>query len=229
MEKREFLRVNRAVLEGLGDASEILYDIPYFVTGSVCLLSYTKGYYLRKMNDVDIVADVSYFRKIRAAFEKRGYKTEEFRDVGALPLRIAKHFSTNDYLRFSKRGCKIDIVGACFSPDKSLDVKFLPGIMLHVPPASVFRKRRSLAGAAFYTTPLESLLCLNEFYSRTAARIVHTKKETAGMEREFMRWVCNMKMVGRILEESYISIFGLRVSLHKIVGYSKTSEDVAPQ
>lgn len=218
MDFPQFLKENKDIIEGLKDTSEIFGEnIPYFITGSVCLISNSKGQYFRKINDIDIVADIEAFPKIKESFENRGYETRNFREVGPFLLRLAKSFSVNDYFRFKKGECVVDVVGARFNKDKSVDVRYLPFITLHISKKAALAKEMEISGIYFKTNPIESLYLLKEFYGRTAGRVTKDKKPYRKADISVSEGLVDKNKINEAMEDCFLKVFFLRISLNRLI------------
>ncbi len=179
MNFKEFQEQNESLLSTLKEVIAILpVNEKYLILGSVALLSYTQRIgYLRKIKDIDIIADKNYQKEITDTLLERGYEKLTFIDKKMPFYKQLTKYSESMYTRFYKlNSVNVEILFTNFTKSKDrLEIELYPKFFSSLPLNVLIVS--NLNNIEFNTISPEALLTVKKLTNNTIGRIYTKDKQ----------------------------------------------------
>lgn len=168
---------NKWVYTTLKDFLEIIPpNYPYFILGSLALLSYTENFYSRRIRDIDLIGATHGANKLEPALLSKGYTQDTFIDKKFPFAKKLRTLGSKKYLRFERDNRALEIMTSDLTVnDGSVDVELYPGLAISMPESAIQTTRYQ--GLEFKAVSPETLFCIYNFGLKTWGTFVKTRIE----------------------------------------------------
>lgn len=196
----------------LSITNECLED-SYIVLGSAATLSFTaKLGYVRKINDLDIIADELAANKMKNRLVNLGFEQSTFINK-RMPFfnKLMKH-SQSTYLRFTKGEVSIEILLTKFIKNGSnLKFDLYPNFWVKIPPNSLIKSQ--LGEAQFTTLDVNLLWAIKYLLHNSLGKFMRYKGKQRSEDLLNLRKLVNLDKAKKLLSQCRFGYRGLSFSI----------------